>query len=1737
MGPEGRRPWSLPVMFPGFRVAETLHDGRNAVVYRGERVSDGRTVILKLLAEEYPTPERVAAFRQEYEINRRLARPASACAIERVDDRWLMVLDDAGGASLDRLALAGKLSTLEFLRLALQIVDGLGEVHRNLIIHRDLNPANIVLDAQTGAVRLIDFSISSLLHRQNASFSSPAGLEGTLAYIAPEQTGRMNRTVDYRADFYSLGVTLYELAVGKPPFVTDDPLELVHSHIAKRPTAPSERRPELPEAVSRIILKLLAKNAEDRYQSAPGLRHDLMVCLEQAERGAAIELPRLGERDVNDRFNIPETLYGREAELAALLAAFERVSDGHCEVAVVAGYPGIGKSALVRELYRPITRQRGYFIAGKFDQFNRNTPYSSLLQAFRSLVRQLLAEPAEQVAEWRRLLLAALGSIGQVLIRVIPEVELIVGPQPEVPELRPEDAHNRFNLLVQSFIRVFTTPAHPLVLFLDDLQWADHASLELLEVLCSSSLTGSLLVIVAHRSNEVDVSHPVLMTMDRIRRNGARFTDVQLGPLGRDDVAALLASTVHCTPAEAAPLAELVRDKTGGNPFFVGEFLRHLHDDGLIELDRGNCRWHWDLEQIRARNITENVVELMAQKVRELEGSAQGVLKLAAVLGSRFDLRSVALTSDQSTAVVARALWQALQAGFITPVGEGIALLNLDVEAAEAPVFELRFTHDRIQQAFYGLTLEAELPTVHRRVGEHLLSSTPVEDLPARIFEIVGHLNTGSAALSTWEQREHLARLQLLAANCARDASAFSAAYTYFKLGAGLLADDGWARDYALTLALNLGAAESACLIRDTAAMQQFATVALARARGPLDRVKVQQVLILAKTLEFELKAAVGLAVAALRELGLRLSPSPSKLDVMAGVLRTKLALAGKRVETFSALPLAHDPLVKARAEVMANVISAAYRGVPNAFIRIVLETVRLSVQHGNTPASGFAYTCYALILSGALGDIAAGVRLIPVTEAMLDLPMTRPFKAKTLFALGAFVLPWSAPLRVSAERLYSGFISGLEVGDLEFAAHCGYLRSYFRLRSCDSLQELTVDLERMVTALRPLGQPREVELCTLYLQAARNLRGQSADPAVLVGPDFDITSNLEASYRLADTRAIVEGNLQKLVLEFLFGDLEAARQTADRIPPHLEDLPGFPPACESRYFDALVQLADAATLGPNERRVALRRAQRDLARLRVWAEAAPVNYLHLQLLVEAEVERVEGHEGAARLLYDRAIAAAAERNLLRDEAISCERAAAFYQADHADLALHYLRRAHRAYFRWGASAKVEALELAHPQLIIQQRAPVNFVRGTIHTTTNFASSLDLTSVLRASQVISSEIVQEKLLAALIKVVMESAGADRGALLQQRDGDWRCAIEGRSGAGGMRIERDVPVSGERFPLSVVHYTARARETVVRDRPGAAGSFSEDPYVADSQVRSLLCMPLVNQSRLVGVLYLENSVSDGAFSETRLQFLRMLAAQMTISLENSDLYSNLERMVEQRTAELREVNVSLVSSNQELDAFARTVAHDLKNPLGTIAGYTRYLIDDLDAIASDELVDVLGRIERTSEHTVRIVNELLLLASVRKGDVKMVPVDMGPIVQGALDRLNAMIGEHHAVITVPARWPVVLGHALWIEELWANYISNAMKYGGRPPQVEVGADLLEGSHVRFWVRDNGPGITAAQQQKIFAEFSRLEGARGEGHGLGLSIVKRIADRLDGVVGMTSEMGQGSVFFFTLPRAPD
>ncbi len=839
----------------GYQITEQLYESANSLIYHGQRQADSQPVVLKMLKQAYPPPEKIAWFKREYEITKSLdlTGVVEAYSLESDRNRWVMVLEDFGGESLKQLVQTRQVPLSEFLSLTIQVADILGQVHQRHVIHKDINPSNIVLNPTTGQLKLIDFGISTVLSQENQTLRNPNVLEGTLAYISPEQTGRMNRAIDYRTDFYSLGATFYELLTGQLPFETTDAMELVHSHIAKLPISPEQMRREtgeIPKPVSDIVMKLMAKNAEDRYQSTYGLKADLEECLRQWQAKGQIDPFPLGCADVSDRFQIPQKLYGREKEVETILAAFERVADtevdvnshskiqpplnnggqGGVEMMLVAGYSGIGKSALVQEVYKPITRQRGYFISGKFDQFQRDIPYASLVQAFRSLTAQLLTESELQIAAWREKLLTSLGDNGQVIIDVIPEVELIIGPQPALPELAPGEAQNRFNLVFQNFIKVFTQPEHPLVLFLDDLQWADGASLKLIELLMTTPDSQYLFIIGAYRDNEVSEGHPLMLTLDEIHKAGGIVNSINLSPLDLPNVNQLIADTLHSLPETAKPLAELVLLKTNGNPFFINEFLKSLYSENLLTFDftllsNGGSKggWQWNLEQIQAQNITHNVVELMAGKVQKLPHQTQQVLKLAACIGNQFDLQTLAIVCEKSPQQTAADLWKAMAEGLILPLSDAYKLIELDVQGlTEAVTVEYKFAHDRIQQAVYSLIPTNEKQSVHWQVGQLLLVNTPQEKREQKLFDIVNQLNQGRGLINQQVEQNELAPLNLMAGKKAKASAAYQPAFNYLQIGLRLLGEDTWQCQYELALSLYEEAAEAAYLSGDIEQMEQL---------------------------------------------------------------------------------------------------------------------------------------------------------------------------------------------------------------------------------------------------------------------------------------------------------------------------------------------------------------------------------------------------------------------------------------------------------------------------------------------------------------------------------------------------------------------------------------------------------------------------------------------------------------------------------------------------------------------------------------------------------------------------------------------------------------------------------------------------------------------------------------------------------------------------------------------------
>ncbi|WP_346341634.1 serine/threonine-protein kinase PknK [[Phormidium] sp. ETS-05] len=897
-----------------------------------------------------------------------------------------------------------------FWNIAVKIADNLAKIHKINIIHKDINPNNIIFNPETNRLSIIDFGISTVLTRETTSLKNPEFLEGTLAYISPEQTGRMNRSLDYRTDFYSLGATFYELLLGQVPFDTEDAMELVHAHIAKPPVPPCEINPEIPVALSDLVMKLLAKNAEDRYQSAYGIKADLEICWEQWQKSGTIAAFSLGSRDISDKFQIPQKLYGREREVTLLLEAFARAvspeSPG-AEMMLVAGYSGIGKSALVQEIYKPITGSRGYFIAGKFDQLQRNIPYSALIKAFQELVRQILTENAADIAGWRSQLQGALGQQGQLIVDVIPELELILGPQPEVPELPPVEAQNRWNLLFQKFIKVFAQPAHPLALFLDDLQWADSASLTVMQLLMTETEPG-LFVIGAYRENEVSPAHPLMLTVDAIASTGARVNRISLTPLELPHVNQLIADTLSCSVAATLPLAELVRVKTQGNPFFLTEFLKSLHAEKLIDFDGERGQWQWDLEAIAARNFTDNVVDLMAGKIQKLPVQTQELLQLAACIDHKFELHTLAAVSAKSLRSVVADLHPAVAEGLVFPLGEEYRFLELEAASTSEYLPELQpgatgltvvcqFAHDRIQQAAYSLMPSQRQQAVHWQVGQMLLQNTPSHQLEQKIFTIVEQLNSGSALITTQEERHRLAQLNLMAGQKAAAAAAYQPAFNYLKAGIDLLPADSWQVQYQLTLKLHQLACEAAYLITDFEQMEQFAAGVMERATSVLDRVKVYEVKIQAYTGQNQFQEAISTGLEVLKLLGVTLPAKPSKLDILRGLAATKLALAGKKTEDLIHLPPMTDPYKQAAMGILSGLHSVAYLGCPELYPLIVFKQVILSLS-GQTAASTSVYTAYGVILCGIVGDIDGGYRFGELGIRLLDRPESFSFKSKTIF-------------------------------------------------------------------------------------------------------------------------------------------------------------------------------------------------------------------------------------------------------------------------------------------------------------------------------------------------------------------------------------------------------------------------------------------------------------------------------------------------------------------------------------------------------------------------------------------------------------------------------------------------------------------------------------------------------------------------------------------------------------------
>ena len=1715
-------------------ILEKLCGDGEFVLFRGKRDADLAQVLVVAPALEQPVPGTIVRLQHAYSLAGQLDPAWAARPLELVhhEGRPALLMEDPGGDPLERV-LGQPMEPSQFLRLAIGIAVALRSLHARGIIHRNVKPGNILVDSATSHAWLTGFGIASPLPRERQLPEPPAEIAGTLAYMAPEQTGRMNRSIDSRSDLYAYGVTLYEMLTGVLPFTAADPMEWVHCHIARQPMLPSERVKGLPESISAIVMKLLAKTPEERYQTAAGVEADLRSCLAALESVGRIARLPLGMHDMSDRLLIPEKLYGREREIHGLLAAFDRVADGGTpEFVLMSGYSGVGKSSVLNELYKHLIPRHGLFALCKFDRRRRDIPYATLAQAFRTLIDEILVDSDAEVSHLRNALREAVGPNGQLIVDLIPELEFVIGKQPPVPELAPLDAQNRFQLVFRRFVEVFARLERPLALFLDDLQWSEAATLELLEQLITEGEVQHLLLVGVYADNEVGPAHPLMRTLDVIRKAGANVHDITLLPLGLDDVGRLVADSLHCEQASARPLAELVHEKTGGNPFFAIQFLTALDEERLLVFDSGAAAWSWDLARIRAKGYTANVVDLMAGKLSRLPHTTQEALGQLACLGNVAEIATLALVQGASEEQIHAALWEAVRSGLV---------FRLD------SVYT--FIHGRVQEAAYALIPESERAVVHLRIGRLFVSRTAPEEMEENIFEIVNQLDRGSMLIDSPEERERVAELNLVAGKRAKTSTAYTSALTYFVAGRALLAEESWERRYSLTFALEFQRAECEFLTGDFAAAEERLSMLSRRARHLADSAVVAR-------LQTELYAAldqndraVAAALEYLRRAGVDWSPHPTNDEVRQEYEQIWQWLGNRPIEALVDLPAMTDPACRATLDVLTAIEEPAYFVDENLRCLVVARMVNLSLERGNSDGSCVAYVQLGWFVGPRFGDYQAAFRFGKLGLDLVEKRGLERFRTRVSQCFGYFVSPWSRHLRNSLALLRRSFTTARESGDLKYAVYsCDRLITVL-LAAGDPLADVQREAEIGLDFARKAKFAYVVDIIIGQLRFIRALMGLTAGLSSFSDPEFDesrFEQNLKANPHSVFARCWYW--IHKLQACFYAGDYTSALEAAANIEPLLQTGPGHFERAEYILYSALARAAqyDSAT---SEEKLRYREAlAADHKQIVVWAENCPENFGNRAALLAAEIARIEDRKLDAESLYERAIQSAREHGFVQNEAIAHEVAARFYSARGFETIAHaYLRNARYCYLRWGAHGKVRQIDQFYPPLYEDQTSSSSAT--TIGTP---VAQLDVGTVVKASQAVSSEIVLDKLVEALMRIAIEHAGAERGMLVTIRGNELQIEAEAKTSRGMIEVAlRHAEMTRVDLPESVLHYVIRTRESVVLHDALVANVFSRDQYLRRRRTRSILCLPIVTQAKLVGVLYLENNLTAGAFTPDRIAVLELLASQAAISLEHAQLYADLEQEnIERKRAEdeLRRSEASLREAQSELARVTRlttigemaaSIAHEVNQPLAGIVtnanASLRWLAGGSPNLA--EAREAIRRIVRDGNRAGVVTQRIRALFT--KTDAAKEQLDINETVGEVVVLTESEMRRNRIILQteLAANLPPIIGDRVQLQQVVLNLILNGIEamstVQDRPRELVIRTQRSEGNDaVCVAVQDSGIGVDPMSGERIFDAFHTTKPG---GLGLGLSISRSIVQGHSGQLLAVSNDGPGATFQFWVPVA--
>ena len=1488
---------------------------------------DNCPVIIKLLNNEYPSTKEISAFIREYDIVSRIAgeEVIKAYAIEKYRNSLAIVMEDIGGESVNKVLQSINIGFGEKLSLAIQMTDSLIQIHKQNIIHKDVNPTNFIWNYKTNKVKIIDFGISAELVREASQSINLNILEGTLDYLSPEQTGRVNRPMDYRTDLYSLGVTFYELFTGQLPFKGDGELDLIYSHIAKIPIPPRDINSEIPVILSDIVMKLLSKTAEERYQSALGLKKDLELCRKMLEEKKELNKFTLGEGDFVDRFEIPHKLYGREAEIEKVIGGFEKAAEGHCEFLLVSGYSGIGKSSLIHEIRKPIIGKKGYFIFGKYDQYERDVPYYGIIRAFQELIRQFLAEPQASLDNWKRNITEALGGNAQVIVDILPELEQIIGPQPQVALLNPLEAQNRFQMTFLEFINVFARKEHPLVIFLDDLQWSDTSTLDLIKYILTSGNIHYVLFIGAYRENEVNAGHPLLAMMEKLKNaqqaSNPSFNQIFLKPLEFAAINQLIADTFHSQPNLTEPLASIIYQKTKGNPFFVRRLLSSLYLQGTFTFLSEKGQWTYDLEKVKAVEISDNVVDLLVKSLESLPLATMDILKLVACIGSQFDLAAVSQISKRPVWVLGKDLWVAIEKEIILPLNNNYRFINTLEKDTNTNDLEMCFcfAHDRIRQAVYSLIPEREKCEIHLNIGNVFLKSFRKTKQTDAIFDIVNHLNIGMDLIEQQDERIELADLNILAGNKAKKSTAYSVALSFFETARSLLSDEEWALMPDKYFSLLLEQAMAALLTGDLLRADTICGHLSKIADNNIDKGAVTNIKVLILIFQGKLSEGLNEIRKTLRLFNISLPTSDEEIEqkMQEGIKTMLQFLARTPVEDLVNLPVMNDPEKLMAMKLLFQAVPSGRQVNPNLYFTVLLMMFELTYAHGISPLSCGCFVNCGVILGKVLGDYETGYKLGEAAFAIADKLKAESEKTPAYFIF-PFLSYWRTHYQESLDYYDLAYRTGLETGDLMHLTYIIAHKVHLLMWIGKNLNECKVETENTIELLKQFKGNMPLVLTDIVYYTIQKFQAipEHNDLLYFEKKDKEMIDRIESLHNIVYlARFYVYNTYVNIVMDNMKEAIKWNTLADKIIFAGLSDF-----TIPDHYLFKAMTLIYKWNGATPEEKIDIKETLTNIQqKMKYWSENCPANFEHKYYLICAGIAIIE-NEYVDKIidLFQKAIDSIKDNDFIQIKAICNELFGKFWLSrGNETIGKAYIREAHYLYKQWGANRKVMLLEKQYAHFFYTNEASLQGAKvkkGTTGTITKMASSsIDMASILKSTQAISSEIKIERLLAILINTMIENAGAQRGCLLLKNEANGQFCIEATQDCNSRKLQIVSPIpftDSEELCQEIVQYVTRTGKTVVIHDACSSHNWQNNPYIMKNAIKSVLCMPVIYQNRLKGVVYLENNLSDNVFTSERFETLKILSSQASISIENARLYENMEDKVKDRTIQLNEANEKL-----------------------------------------------------------------------------------------------------------------------------------------------------------------------------------------------------------------------------------